>query len=209
MNTESPQPCLHPPVSPAASAAPSATGQVNSAKPPVAPPPAELYWLAAGTVWNETAEPIRQAAVDLILPAYRMLVADCPDPLERASGMSLVYLMWLEVCQQHKLGQTVSAPESIFAVVAKPAEQIARHLSLLAAKQQVADLLFKSRIARQLIEKSKAAPPAASELPHPGLWTMFPMAEPEDRAAQDDKGNGTTDHTNDTHRADAPRSATM
>ena len=67
-------------------------------------------WLPVGDRWNDLPEAIRQAVPRILVPAYRQFVLDAPDELQRSIGLTLVHLLWLEVCDQMHLVEVVADP---------------------------------------------------------------------------------------------------
>jgi hypothetical protein len=129
-----------------------------SPDPDVLPP-----WLPVGDRWNELPEAVRQAVPRILVPAYRQFVLDAPDELQRSVGLTLVHLLWLEVCDQMHPVEVVADPTSLAATLSNPEEMIDRHLNLVAAKSQTAELLVKLRLVHEALARS-AVPP----LPRPG-----------------------------------------
>ena len=127
-------------------------------KPPrVVPPPdaeARPPWLPTGDRWNDLPEAIRQAVPSVVVPAYRQFVLDAPDELQRSIGLTLVHLLWLEICDQARLTEVVADPSSLAAVLNNPEQMIDRHLNLVAAKSQTAELLVKLRLVTEALARS-------------------------------------------------------
>ena len=87
-------------------------------KTPQVPRPAGApYWLPVGPFWDRLAEGVRRAVGEILEPAYRRLVVEARDELERSAGMTLVHLMWLEICDQSHLGDTVGDWQAIYSGV--------------------------------------------------------------------------------------------
>ena len=91
-----------------------------SASPP--PPSREVLppWLPVGQRWNDLPEAVRQAVPRILVPAYRQFVLDAPDELQRSIGLTLVHLLWLEVCDQMHLVEVVADPTSLAATLNSP-----------------------------------------------------------------------------------------
>jgi hypothetical protein len=141
------------------------------------------HWLPAGKRWNEMPEEIRQAVARILTPAYRRFVLDAPGELERSVGLTLVHLMWIEICDQIKMAVVGSDPSSLEAVLSSPEDMIDRHLRLATVKCQTAELLLKLRMVSEMLDR----PPAqrgpgcqpALEAPPAGL-----ASPPQSRIAQ-------------------------
>jgi len=128
------------------------------------PPPEELYWLPQGHLWDEVPEPIRQAVRTVVVPAYERFVAQARDEMDRSIGMTLVHLVWLEVCQQTHMALGVANQRSIFSM-ALAEEEVPRYLDLVRVKAQTTEVLLKAQFARELLRqreplRSLAAPVA-------------------------------------------------
>ena len=110
------------------------------------------HWIPAGNRWNEMPEKIRQAVSRILAPAYRRFVLDAPGELERSIGLTLVHLMWLEVCDQVKMAVVGADPNSLDAVLSSPENMIDRHLRLTTVKCQTAELLMKLRMLGEMLQ---------------------------------------------------------
>jgi hypothetical protein len=150
-------------------------------KPPIPRPAGAPYWLPDGPWWEQLSDGVRQAVRDILEPAYRRLVVEAQDELERSAGITLVHLMWLEICDQTRLGNIAGDRKSICAIVEDPEESIARHLHLVGAKNSTAELLLKLRMTRAMLERGERSlgPPGA------GLALPVPAAAGPTRAPQD------------------------
>ena len=100
----------------------------------------------------------------ILTPAYRRFVLDAPGELERSIGLTLVHLMWLEVCDQIHLATATADPSSLDAILKNPEDMIDRHLHLVTAKCQTAELLVKLRLVTEAIQRP---PTTAPSLPSP------------------------------------------
>ena len=120
-------------------------------KPRLPRPEGAPHWLPRGGFWEELSEGVQRAAGEILVPAYRRLVLEVDDELERSAGMTLVHLMWLEICGQQAMADIVGNRESIYSIVKDPEAQVARHLELLGAKNNTAELLLKLRMVRDMI----------------------------------------------------------
>jgi hypothetical protein len=124
------------------------------------------HWLPTGDRWNELPEEIRQTVPRILTPAYRRFVIDAHGELERSIGLTLVHLMWLEVCDQIHLAIVTADPTSLDAILKDPEDMIDRHLNLVTAKCQTAELLVKLRLVTEALDRPPPAPlrPAPIEL---------------------------------------------
>ena len=127
------------------------------------------YWVPTGSAWRNMPEEIRRAIPQVLAPAYRQFVSEASGELERTIGLTLVHLIWLEVCGQVHLAVTAADPTALTAVLQKPEEMIARHLELVMAKCQAAELLVKMRLVSQSLQRPASALPM---LPPPSSTDM-------------------------------------
>jgi hypothetical protein len=123
------------------------------------------YWLPAGDRWNDLPAEIRQAVPRILVPAYRRFVLDAPGELERSIGLTLVHLMWLELCGQTQLAVAAADPTALAAILQNPDDMIDRHLHLVTTKCQTAELLVKLRVMNEMLQRPPA--PVQPALPPP------------------------------------------
>ena len=79
-------------------------------------------------------------------------------------GLTLVHLMWLELCGHVQLAVAAADPNALAAILQDPDDMIDRHLHLVATKCQTAELLVKLRIMSEMLDRPV---PAAPQLPSP------------------------------------------
>lgn len=104
-------------------------------------PPA---WIPEDVDFHNMPAPVRQAVADIVEPAYRRLVAEAEDPLERSVGMTIVHLMWLEILEQHEVMQDY-LKTSILDLRQDRCPMIDQHLRTLHAKVKVGYFLSRLR----------------------------------------------------------------
>jgi len=121
---------------------------------PTVPP-----WLPAASRWAELPQGLRDAVPRVIIPAYRRFVLEESGELERSVGLTLVHLLWLELCGQVRLADVAGNPESLDAILNDPERMIDRHLHLASVKCQSVELLMNLRI----VNHSLQHPPAPQE----------------------------------------------
>jgi hypothetical protein len=153
-------------------------------------------WLPTGNRWNDLPEALRQAVPRVLIPAYRQFVLDAADQLQRSAGMTLVHLLWLELCNQMHMVDAVADPMSLAATVNDPERMIDRHLTLVAAKSQTTELLAKLRLIGETLAAvprpgvpslgTDRRPPARDPAPAPSvnytdaqLAALFPLPKDE------------------------------
>jgi hypothetical protein len=126
------------------------------------------YWVPAGSLWRAISPGTRRAVEDLVAPAYRRFVVEAQDELERSLGLTLVHLLWLEICDQVAIGPAVADRLSAAALVEDPAQGVERHLRLVATKCQISELMFKMRAVEAALRATTPAP-LPPPLPLPAL----------------------------------------
>ena len=132
-------------------------------KPPTELSPDIPHWLPTGRHWDDLPQNIRRAVSRILTPAYRRFVLEAPAELERSVGLTLVHLMWLELCDQIQLATVAGNPTGLDAILKTPEDMIDRHLRLATVKCQTAELLLKLRVATEMLQR----PPATPSLPSP------------------------------------------
>jgi hypothetical protein len=125
------------------------------------------YWIPRAAGWNVLSVATQRAVSEIIIPAYRQLVLEARGEVERSVGITLVHLMWLEICAQIPMAPAVSDKWAAMAMAEDPDVLITRHLHLVAAKCQTAELLSKVRMVGEMLRRGAAATPAAPYLPAP------------------------------------------
>jgi hypothetical protein len=136
---------------------------------PAAKGPLELcpdvpHWLATDSRWQDLPQEIREAVPKLIAPAYRRFVLDAPGELERSVGLTLVHLMWLEICDQSRMAIAAANPSGLEAILNDPDAMIDKHLRLATVKCQTAELLLKLRVVNEALQRPQ---PTRNALPPP------------------------------------------
>lgn len=111
---------------------------------------AKPYFIPAGIEWASFPEEVKAAILAIVNPTYEELVLKATDGLERSTGMSVTYLLWLEVLTQLELTTKLSKPDSTFQMTRDQHEQIGRHLRLVNAKVKASSFIqrvkeFRSR----------------------------------------------------------------
>ena len=98
-------------------------------------------WLQNDFFFHNLPEPHQQAIRDIIQPLYDRLVLQPNEPLERATGTSLVYLLWTELLKQAEIASTPFGDG--------PSDRLVRRMLMddlfliLGPKSQIASLLVR------------------------------------------------------------------
>ena len=168
-------------------------------------------WLPGGGLWRRLPEGVRRAVRELLEPAYERLVRRAPGELERSAGVTLVHLMWLELCDQARLAEVIADRQSAVAIVEQPEEWIARHLHLVAAKNSTAELLLKLSIVREGLSRGAGAPqlgipalpgtPRSTDVPPGAGRGSEPAGGALDALARPGRGSGPPGAAGDTERS--------
>jgi hypothetical protein len=110
------------------------------------------HFIPDGLTFDDLPPALRAAVTGLIEPAYRELVLEAPNALERAAGSSLVFLMWIELLDQFEIASQHRGPRT---AVSHPGddtgardEQIARHLKVISAKDRAANFILRMKVYR-------------------------------------------------------------
>jgi hypothetical protein len=100
------------------------------------------YYLPPGVDLAALPKPMRLAFEAIVQPTYAELVLAAPTSLERAVGVSLHFLLCLEVLEQFELGHQLNfTGASAGDDQAERDRAIAKHLKLVSAKQHAANFL--------------------------------------------------------------------
>lgn len=109
----------------------------------------QLLWLPEGANYKALPPRLQRAITEIINPAYRELVLEEPSALARTSGLSFMYLLWLEMIEQFELGKYMWLKGSPFNMSSEVYERgIARHLRLVATRDKFAKFLLQVKVAR-------------------------------------------------------------
>jgi hypothetical protein len=141
------------------------------------PPNIRPLFVPRNVDFNALAPELQTAITAVINPAYRELVLGAPEGLEKSTGLSIVYLLWLEVLEQQRLAETWQTADDGGMSPTDRAEQIARHLRLVLAKVKVSSFLLRLRESRQRWG-GMFAPPRDPHLDDPAFAATADPAPP-------------------------------
>ena len=122
-------------------------------------PVGQPAWVPEDVDFHKVPAAVRQAVAEIIEPAYRQLVTEAEDPVERSVGVTLVHLMWLEILEQHETKHEylktsiLNLPQDRFAT-------IDQHLRTLHTKVKVGYFITRLREMRRQSETPAELPPA-------------------------------------------------
>jgi hypothetical protein len=127
---------------------------------PAIPPP---RWVPPGVDFNMFSSEVQIAIVEIINPLYERLVLQTDDSLEKSTGLTVVYLLWMEILNQYELGKQYM-PDAFLREAASPyGDTFARQLQLVDAKTKTSYILLRLRELRQSYVPLSNPP----TLPHP------------------------------------------
>lgn len=100
------------------------------------------FFIPQGVEFDKLTGEMKAAIQGIINPAYRQLVLESRDGLEKSIGVTIVHLLWLEILDQVELGQdfSTSSPRQMSAERMK---LIDRHLRVVNAKSKASNFLVR------------------------------------------------------------------
>ncbi len=121
-------------------------------------PSARPYFIPAAIDYDTLPEPVRRALINVVGPAYHELVERSMTALERTVGVTLVFLLTMEVLDQFALAKMTD-----FGLLAQPAaaseistqqrdKLVESHLRLVASKQHGRRILFLDKAEQDAFE---------------------------------------------------------
>jgi hypothetical protein len=129
------------------------------------------YWIPPGVDFERLPEQVRAAMLGVINPAYQELVLGAQDGLQKAAGVTLISLLWLEVLDQVELGQDLTDPRSIGTSSPAREQLISRHLRLAGATIKASGFLLRLAEFREKYGHLPGSRPAwAQSIEPPGGW---------------------------------------
>jgi len=104
------------------------------------------YWAPQGLNFSKLPAAARLALESIVAPTYSELVLGAADALERSAGITLAFLLALEVVEQFELGETmVPGASADPSGAADRDRQIGRLLRIVSAKQNATKFLTRLR----------------------------------------------------------------
>jgi hypothetical protein len=132
------------------------------ANPPTEPGPREPGWLRAGSSWDHISSNVKQAVLEILVAAHRHMILDAPNEVERSAGATVMYLLWLEMCDQVYMAEGAADHESIASILDNPEQLINRYQRLPDPKNNIAELLSKLMVLREILGRRLQAQMPAS-----------------------------------------------
>lgn len=126
---------------------------------PFAQPLPRPYYIPASIDYDSLPAAVRQSFAAVVQPTYEELVLGAATPLARSAGVSLGFLLCVEILEQFELGRLLNYTGAAAEADAADRDRlIARHLRLVGAKQHCASFLLRL----ETLRAGQARPTAAS-----------------------------------------------
>jgi hypothetical protein len=109
------------------------------------PPGNRPFWIPTNVQFDSLPQALQAAIIEIVNPAYQELVLEAPSPLEKAAGLSLVHLLWLEIVEQYDLGRAMARMLPRGESSAAHQEAIGRHLRLVGVKERFGKFVLQLR----------------------------------------------------------------
>ena len=114
------------------------------------PAPARPYFIPESVDYNALPEPVRRALAHVVGPAYQDLVERAMTALERSAGVTLVFLLAMEVLDQFALAHATDFSAQASGQGAPGRDKmIDAHLRLVGSKQASARFVLRLNLLRQ------------------------------------------------------------
>jgi hypothetical protein len=108
------------------------------------PPLPQPRWVPPGTKFSSLPAELQRALNEIVSPAYEQLVMAANDALERSTGMSVVYLLWMELAGHLQVGRSYS-DDRMVADHLHYEDHVDRILELIEAKAKMTCVLGRLR----------------------------------------------------------------
>lgn len=116
---------------------------------------APAHFIPAGLDMSTLPVELEAGLREIMQPAYRELVQNAADALDRSGGLTVVHLLWLELLQQCRMAGTVTDLSPNCDEVALH-NSINRLLRLASAKERATAFLFKIRAFGRQLKNDRA-----------------------------------------------------
>jgi hypothetical protein len=101
------------------------------------------YWIPDTLEFGRFSEELQAAICGIINPAYRELVEQARDGLQKSAGLTVIWLMWLEILDHIQLGQSLTSSPSMTETSKEREQLITRHLRLVGSKVKASSFLLR------------------------------------------------------------------
>lgn len=105
--------------------------------------PVRPYWIPRGIDFESFTEEQQMALTAIVNPAYRGLVLGAASGLEQSTGTTIVFLLWMELLKQLKLGASLSAAECDQEGADDLEKDIARYFQIVGAKTKASQFFLR------------------------------------------------------------------
>lgn len=102
-----------------------------------------LYWIPPGVDFDRFPAELRTAIRRTTNPAYRELVEQVRNSLQKSAGLTVIWLMRLEILDHIQLGHSFATARSITQVSEEREQLIDRHLRLVGSKMKASSFLLR------------------------------------------------------------------
>ncbi len=101
------------------------------------------HWIRDDVDFERFPAELRAAIVEVIVPAYRQLVEQAREGLEKSAGLTIVWLMWLEMVDHIQLTHNFTTARTVTQVSEEREQLINRHLRLVGSKVKASAFLVR------------------------------------------------------------------
>lgn len=116
------------------------------------------FWVPDSVSFDSLPEELKIAITGIINPAYCELVLSAPSGLEQSTGLTIVYLLWLEILDQIQLGKGFAENSDEPDILKRGEAKIAQYLRLVGAKNKTSNFLLRLHDFKQKCGSFPAAP---------------------------------------------------
>lgn len=107
------------------------------------------YFIPASVDFSALPAEVQMALTEIVAPTYERLVLHADSTLERSAGVTLTFLLTLELVEQFQLGRQLDLAGTSKHVDSDERDKIiARHLRLIDSKHKQADFLVRLQTGR-------------------------------------------------------------
>ena len=99
-------------------------------------------WIPPGLKFDTLSPALQSAIKDIVDPAYHELVLLAQTAIERASGLTYVHLLWLELVEMIDLGKDMGQTLPRGEGTGEHQEKMLRHMRLISQKDRIAKFLL-------------------------------------------------------------------
>jgi hypothetical protein len=138
--------------------------------------PDRPLWMPEGVDLKRLPVEIRQAAEEIVQPAYEQLVLHVAPGWDQSLGASIVHLLWLEILDQFDIKSDYSANSLALRLPPKRQRRVEHHIKLLDAKLRHGKFMLQLEQFR-LRAKTQAANLQASISQSPPIASAYPALD--------------------------------